>query len=259
MTEFAILPAVEGVLTVTFNRPIHISQVEELSEEERRNVLLRCSLTEGGGDIPATVIVKQVRAENYAPDDLDNWDTHRFYQGWAGLALLQQLSPEGQYRPRFYGGSVSEGFIVQEDNVLIDAVYGRMTFPTCWCANRLPADLIGRLESDYRQRLAQRHAAAQDDSLFDQSLVDACALWLFVTLDWQLRNAVGDNSEWGLATFRPRVLTRLGAFLEVAGDNGRYPAICTIATRLLDHLTAQWPEVEPLPLYPAFREQADLF
>jgi Ser/Thr protein kinase RdoA (MazF antagonist) len=138
-------------------------------------------------------------------------------------------------------------------NVLIDAVYGRMTFPTCWCANRLPADLIGRLENDYRQRLAQRHAAAQDEGLFATALVDACAFWLFVTLDWQLRNALGDNSEWGLTTFRPRVLARLGAFVEVAEGNGRYPAIHITAHRLLDHLTNQWLEVEPLPLYPAFR------
>jgi Ser/Thr protein kinase RdoA (MazF antagonist) len=386
LTEFTILPAVEAVLTTTFQRPIHISHTEQISEEERRNVLLRCTLAEADGHIPTTVIVKQVRAEHYAPDDVENnWDTQRFYLGWAGLALLQQLSPQGNYVPYFYGGSGRDGFIVQEDlggehrslvepllegdavsaerallqtvdclaqmhgeslgqtavaqqiaqqihpdfslipsaaqrqtwsegvikhisavlepepnfynetqqvyaanfdpspfygyihsdpcpdnyfhtskrmmlidfefgrlgNVLIDVVYGRMTFPSCWCANRLPANLITRLENSYRQQLAQQHPAAQDHALFTTALVDACALWLLMTLDWQLREALANNGKWGLATFQPRVLARLQAFLEVA--DGRYPALRTTASRLLDHLTTQWSDVEPLPLYPAFR------
>ena len=35
-------------------------------------------------------------------------------------------------------------------HALLDGVYGRIHFPTCWCVNRLPEDIFTRMEQVYR-------------------------------------------------------------------------------------------------------------
>jgi Ser/Thr protein kinase RdoA (MazF antagonist) len=142
-------------------------------------------------------------------------------------------------------------------SALLDAVYGRMTFPTCWCANRLPVALIHRLERAYRTELSRNCPAAQDDALFEAALVDACAYWLFVTLSWLFESALREDSQWGISTVRPRILARLEVFVTTAEQFRQRPALRRVVERLLDQLRRQWADTEPLPLYPAFRPSAD--
>jgi len=137
-------------------------------------------------------------------------------------------------------------------HALIDATYGRMMFPTCWCANRLPQGVISRVESAYRAELVKGCPAAEDDSIFETALVRVCAFWLLNTLGWQLQGALREDRTWGIATVRSRLLARLEAFLAIAGERGQLPAVRGMAERLLGVLRERWPEASPLPLYPAF-------
>jgi hypothetical protein len=137
-------------------------------------------------------------------------------------------------------------------HALIDATYGRMMFPTCWCANRLPQGLISRMESAYRAELVKGCPEAEDDSVFETALVGVCAFWLLNSLGWQLQGALREDRTWGIATVRSRLLARLETFLAIAGERGQLPAVRGMAERLLEVLRERWPEAPPLPLYPAF-------
>jgi thiamine kinase-like enzyme len=53
-------------------------------------------------------------------------------------------------------------------HALIDAAYGRMMFPSCWCAGRLPDSLVSKMETAYRTELVKGCAEAQDDNVFTQ-------------------------------------------------------------------------------------------
>jgi hypothetical protein len=142
-------------------------------------------------------------------------------------------------------------------HALIDAVYARMMFPTCWCANRTPDALVAQLESIYRAELAQTCLPAQDDRTYGQAIVDGCAFWLLITLEWQLHLALDSDRDWGISTFRPRVLARLQAFAAASQEFDHLPAMRGAASRLFDLLSERWPDTTPLPLYPAFRPKTN--
>jgi hypothetical protein len=138
-------------------------------------------------------------------------------------------------------------------HALLDGIYGRMMFPTCWCANRLPSGLVTQMESVYRAELAAGCPEAEDDHVFETALVHACAFWVVNTLSRHLEGALGEDRPWGIATMRPRLLARLEAFIATADEFNQLPAVRGTASRLLEVLEKRWPEAPPLPLYPAFR------
>ena len=137
-------------------------------------------------------------------------------------------------------------------HALMDGAYGRMLFPTCWCANRLPADLVSRMEAAYRKHLAEGCPVAQDDRLFEAALARVCGYWLLATLSRSLARAIDADSRWGIATIRQRLLARLEAFITTAEESGQLPGLRATAVQLLDVLRKRWPDTPSLPLYPAF-------
>jgi Phosphotransferase enzyme family len=137
-------------------------------------------------------------------------------------------------------------------SALIDALYPRMGFPTCWCANRVPGELVTRLEAAYRKELLRACPEAGDDRVFGSALVDACGYWLFISLEWMLERALTEDERWGISGKRARILARLESFIEAVEHFQRRITLRDLAARLLDSLRDSWAEVEPLPVYPAF-------
>lgn len=137
-------------------------------------------------------------------------------------------------------------------HVLIDAAYGRMMFPSCWCANRLPPPIVQQIEDTYRTVMSQRCLAAQDDRIFESALVKICGFWLLYTLMRHLESALKRDSNWGISTARQRILARLEAFITTAQAFHQLPALCGTASRLLDLLQQRWRGTPSLPDYPAF-------
>jgi thiamine kinase-like enzyme len=137
-------------------------------------------------------------------------------------------------------------------HALIDAACGRMMFPTCWCANRLPCALVAKMESAYRAELVKGCREAQEDRVFETGLVSACGFWLLINLIWYLEGALKEDQTWGSATMRSRLLARLEAFITTSESFNQLPASRGTASRLLEVLRSQWPGAEPLALYPAF-------
>ena len=138
-------------------------------------------------------------------------------------------------------------------HALLDAAYLRAPFPTCWCANRLPPDLVPRLEEAYRAELVQGCPEAGEDGLFFPALVQAGAYWAIASVSWNLDEALKEDGPWGIATNRQRPPLRLANFAEVSEQYGVLPAIGATARSLEAKLRTLWADSEEMPLYPPFR------
>lgn len=381
-----IIEAAERVLCRETGQTIRLGEPEILSEPERRNAIVRCRNLSGSQ--PACLIIKQVVAETWDPDDGESWDVQRFFKEWSGVRLLGELEVTPAVSPRYYGGDRSLGFFILEDlgphrslvepllegtaadaeaalcrytsalgrlhaatagmaeryeainaeinpgvaaekpteaapasdtdeaiallrlvnlevnadtladiltmreeinnpgpflafihgdpcpdnvffshdhitiidfefarmsHALIDGVYGRIMFPTCWCCNRLPESVVSAMESAYRSELARAVPQAEDDRVFYGGIVAACAHWALGSLSWHLERALKEDGEWGIAGVRQRILARLEAFIVTSERYGRFPALRATMAGLLTALQLLWPDAQPLPLYPAFR------
>lgn len=379
-----IVAAAEQILSTVVDHSAQLTQVEFISERGRRNLLLRCHCTSGTG-LPPSLIIKQVKANSYHPDNPNSWDTLRFFRDWVGAQFLSTLSDQYPHSPRFYGGDRKLGFMILEDvphharlvesllggdshqaerallqyaaclaqlhvdtfgkaadfealskevapkaqfmresvdipqqqrlldslgiqpesnwlhdlnmindamndpgdflayvhadscpdNVLdtgeglrlidfetghfghafIDIAYGRMMFPSCWCANRLPHTVVQQMENTYRAILIQQRPSVESDSIFETALVKACGYWMLNTLTRHLESALRKNLNWGISTTRQRILARLEAFTTTAQEFNQLPGLRGTTDKLLERLRQQWSDVPDLPLYPAFQQK----
>jgi hypothetical protein len=139
-------------------------------------------------------------------------------------------------------------------HALCDGVYGRVPFPTCWCVNRLPTELPPRMEAVYRAELVKGCPEAGDDVLFRRAVVEAVAHWTVETAGWHLTAAIREDSTWGIATIRQRLLVRLDNLAALTKEYGHLGTLGTAAREIAAQLRALWPpEADQMPLYPAFR------
>jgi hypothetical protein len=141
-------------------------------------------------------------------------------------------------------------------HALLDAAYGRMFFPSCWCANRVPSGLVSRMETVYRDELGKGCPEAQEHRIFEVALTTVCGFWLVNTLSRHLAPAIEADRTWGIGTMRQRVLARLEAFIMTAEECDQLPALRSMANRLQELLHTTWADTLPLPLYPAFQVSA---
>jgi hypothetical protein len=147
-------------------------------------------------------------------------------------------------------------------HALLDGVYGRIHFPTCWCVNRSPAHLPPRMEQAYRAALQQGCPEAVDDTLFGRAVVVGCAYWAVTMCEWivgrpawYLPPAPMEHDEsWGIATVRQRALLRSDILARTTEEFGYLEAIGATFAALAAHLRTVWPpDADAMPLYPAFR------
>jgi hypothetical protein len=136
---------------------------------------------------------------------------------------------------------------------LLDGVYGRMRFPSCWCVGQLPAGVPLRMEAAYRAELVRGCPAAADDTLFAHAVAEACAFWILRMGQWkQLTRALESDYEWGIATGRQRFLLRLPMVARTLGEIGHLEALGASFARMADAAARRWPDLAPMPYYPAF-------
>ena len=139
-------------------------------------------------------------------------------------------------------------------HALLDMVFGRMMFPSCWCSNRIPDTMVKQMEHTYREILIKHCRVAEDDNVFNAALVDACGIWLSETL-LSVKFVLDKDRDFGISTIRQRILARLSAFIATSQEFNRLPNLRSTSNKLLDLLGKQWSDIAPLPLYPAFLEQ----
>lgn len=137
-------------------------------------------------------------------------------------------------------------------HALLDAVYPRMMWPSCWCANRLPDEIITRMESNYRAKLIEGCPQAKEDAVWELGLVQMCAITLLNRLAWDLEQALQEDRKRGIASIRQRTVAQLESFIKTSESFHKLPALCGIASQLYSLLQTRWADWVPLPLYPAF-------
>jgi len=138
-------------------------------------------------------------------------------------------------------------------HALRDGLYGRLPFPTCWCANAVPAEIVVKMEEIYRSELSWACPDAMDNRHFAQEASAVAAFWTVGVLKWELERALKEDGRWGIAGTRERILSRLQMFLDTARDADQMPALCAVYTKVLADLQSRWPDATPMPVYPAFR------
>ena len=143
-------------------------------------------------------------------------------------------------------------------HAFLTTAYFYLPLPTCWCVNRLPKEAVAQMEAVYRTELAAQCPQATDDALFYPPLLAARAFWTIATLNWG-RNAIeGNDDQWGISTVRQRHLLRLDNFADAAEQFNAFPALGDLSRRLAANLRTRWQLPEEMPLYPPFRETADV-
>jgi hypothetical protein len=134
----------------------------------------------------------------------------------------------------------------QMRHALLDAAYFLAPFPTCWCCAALPGDLPERLIAAYREGFP----GGPD---FDDQLTMALAAWLERALALRVHvNWLEADAPWRLSSFRQRLLELIRALLARQNLATLAPGLADFAAELDQRLRARWPDVEPMPLYPAF-------
>jgi hypothetical protein len=138
-------------------------------------------------------------------------------------------------------------------NCMVDGAYGRVPFPTCGCANRLPAWLVARFENAYRLELVRAVPEVEDDATFERGLMEAAGYWLLRDANALLGRALRLEERWGIATYRQRLLFRFQAFAQASARSHQLEALGAFAYLMGERMRALWPEVQEMPPYPAFR------
>lgn len=152
-------------------------------------------------------------------------------------------------------------------NALIDAVYLRMHMPSCWCSKAVPQPIVNEMELIYREELKNNIASAADDIVYNKQLAYACGYWLIRTIkqlndmdlidhEWICPSGPVDaDSKWEPEknAFRPRILSRLSAFISCSQTTGHLPELREAAKALLTHLRKIWPETGEIEVFPVFK------
>ncbi|MEE8157554.1 MAG: hypothetical protein V3T51_05310 [Gammaproteobacteria bacterium] len=133
---------------------------------------------------------------------------------------------------------------------LVDGVYARMLFPSCWCVNRIPAGVLNEMEANYRQQLATVIPEAKDDKLYGQKMVEACA---HLVTDMLFQGLPDAKRLWGTATMGQRFVARFEAFADTAEQFGHMTTTGELFGRMAEALRTRWLDTDlDLPLFPAF-------
>jgi len=106
-----IARAAEAALSRATGEAVAIGDVETLSGQERRNLILRGRLSGAG----RAVIVKATRAGDYDAAAANAFDAFGLVREWAATALLAACAPAGRHGARLLAGDAARGILVFED------------------------------------------------------------------------------------------------------------------------------------------------
>lgn len=142
-------------------------------------------------------------------------------------------------------------------NIMFDAAYLRVPFPTCWCAFGLPTGMTDAMLAGWRAEVRGMWPDVADDAVLLPRLLDAQLFWVWFTT-WQLlTNPELEGCPHAARSIetpeRPVVLaTRWRRLAECAVAVGAEP-VAEHAFSVVTALESRFGGDLSLPLYPAFR------
>ena len=138
-------------------------------------------------------------------------------------------------------------------HALRDGIYGRVCFPTWYHINRVPNDVVKKMEMAYRTELAKGCPEAADDTLFFRSVVEACAYWAIHSRLNFIKKVWKEDHKWGISTQRQILLLCFDIFGQVSEEFGHLEALGATVRDIAAELREHWTDLEEMPYYPAFR------
>jgi hypothetical protein len=142
-------------------------------------------------------------------------------------------------------------------NIMFDAAYLRVPFPSCWCAFGLPTGMTAAMMAGWRAEVRSMWPDLADDTVLLPRLLDAQLFWVWLT-SWQLLNNPElegcPHAARSIETpLRPAVLTsrwhRLADFAAACGAD----PVAEHAEKVVRALESRFDGDLSLTLYPAFR------
>jgi hypothetical protein len=134
-------------------------------------------------------------------------------------------------------------------HALLEGMPGRTT----WGAMlRIPPSVVSDMERVYQERLALRCSAAADPACYRDALLAAGARWHIFHVLNRIPAALGGDAPRGLSSRRQQNIAWQDAFAQLSEECGGLAALGCSAREIAAQLRRAWPDVEPLPLYPAF-------
>ena len=138
-------------------------------------------------------------------------------------------------------------------HALRDGIYGRVCFPTWYHINRVPNDVVEKMEIAYRAELARGCPEAADDTLFFRSVVEACAYWAIHSRLNFIEKVWREDHQWGISTQRQILLLCFDIFGQVSEEFGHLEALGITIRNIAAKLRERWTDLDEMPYYPAFR------
>jgi hypothetical protein len=142
-------------------------------------------------------------------------------------------------------------------NIMFDAAFLRVPFPSCWCAFGLPTGMTDAMLAGWRAEVRAMWPDLDDDTVLLPRLLDAQLFWVWFTT-WQLLTTPDlegcPHAARSIETpSRPVVLaTRWRRLAECAAAIGADP-VASHAGEVVAALESRFDGDLALPLYPAFR------
>jgi hypothetical protein len=152
--------------------------------------------------------------------------------------LSSRLSDPRPWSSLIHGDPCPDNALIVDGNVrlidyefarpshaLLDGIYWKIGFPTCWCAGRIPADVQSRLDARYRAELGNAIPLVRDDTAYSIELAYMAAVWLFTCLSWRLDESLKSDARWGIWSIRGRLLWYLEEAIDMTDAAGVLPGI----------------------------------
>ncbi|HEY1574018.1 MAG TPA: hypothetical protein VGG05_21940 [Pseudonocardiaceae bacterium] len=141
-------------------------------------------------------------------------------------------------------------------DVLLDAGYLRVPFPSCWCSFTLPAGMTEAMVAAWRAEIRDVWPDLDDDDVLLPGLLDAQLFWVWVSTWWFLPRTGQEDRPLTAEPLAPRRSVALRSrWLQLAKDAARAGEqdVVAHANQVVAALERRFGVREDLPAYPAFR------
>jgi hypothetical protein len=141
-------------------------------------------------------------------------------------------------------------------NIMLDAAYLRVPFPSCWCAFALPAGMTDAMFAAWRAEVRVMWPDLADDSVVLPRMLDAQLFWVWASTFWFLPRPGEQDGPLDSHLPSPRRSVALAArWRHLADEATRAGAdpVVEHANAVVEALTRKFGPDLTLPMYPAFR------
>lgn len=140
-------------------------------------------------------------------------------------------------------------------HALTEGIYGRLCFPSWDHINRLPDDVVQKMETAYRAELVEGCPEAKDDTVFYRAIVEACAYWAIQSRLNFIEEVWEEDDKWGISTQRQILLLCFDIFGQVSEEFGHLESLGVTIRDIAAKLREHWTGLEEMPYYKEFKDE----